>query len=279
VEARQGNGGVAPGGPQDGLASPERPQDERVPAPATGDPPRPLGQVGKAVVGLLAVVIVVNLVALWADLVQLGLVTDVRDGQRVSLEELTASDDRVMTIGLLQGGTYIACMIAFLIWYGRAYRNLERLGARGLEWGKRWAIVSWFVPFVNLIVPKRVMNAIWRASDPNLPALASYFGHIRVPPLFHWWWALWILSGFVTNLLFRQSLDQGQTPGDLVSIATGYVVIDVIDIVPAVLAILVVRATTTRQEERRMRYERGELPATAPAPSTTPATAPAPQPG
>jgi Domain of unknown function (DUF4328) len=289
VEAGQGTGGAAPEGAPSrgpeaperqptGLEAPERPQPGPAPA-AAGEPPRPLRGLGKAVIGLLVLVTAVNLAALWADAIDLGLVTDVRDGQRVSLEELRASEDRVVTIGLLQMGMYIACGIAFLIWYGRAYRNLERLGARGLKWGKRWAIVAWFIPFANLVVPKRVMNAIWRASDPHLPATANHWDQIRVPALFHWWWGLWILSSIVANILLRDTLDAAETPDEMVATGTQFVVTDVIDIVPAILAILVVRATTNRQEERRARYERGELPATGPAPSDSPAAAPAALPG
>ena len=275
-----------------GLAAPERPGPPGPPpppapaghqaapaSPAAGEPARPLRQLGNAVTGLLCLVIVVDLLALWADTVQLGLLTDVRDGQRVSLEELTSSDDRVMTVGLLQTGSYIACAIAFLIWYARAYGNLERLGARGEFRSRPWAIVSWFIPFVNYVVPKRVMNVIWRASDPDLPALATYWESRRVSPLLHWWWAMWIVTTLVTNVLLRDSLDSGQTPDELVSIATGYVVIDVIDIVPAILAILVVRATTNRQEERRRRYERGELPAAPGSQSELPVPVGVAQPG
>jgi uncharacterized protein DUF4328 len=263
----------------EGIAAPERPHAGLPPAAAPGEPARPLRQLGKAVIGLLCLVIVVDLVALWADTVQLGLLTDVRDGRRVRLEELTSSDDRVMTVGLLQMGTYIACAIAFLIWYARAYGNLERLGARGELRSRSWAIISWFVPIVNYVVPKRVMNVIWRASDPELPAVATYWESRRVSPLLHWWWAMWIVSTFVTNILLRDSLDSGQTADELVSIAAGYVVVDIIDIVPAVLAILVVRATTNRQEERRRRYERGELPVAPSSPGAQPVPAGATQPG
>jgi hypothetical protein len=38
----------------------------------------------------------------------------------------------------------------------------------------RWAIISWFVPFVNYVVPKRVMNVIWRASDDRFRLTAIH---------------------------------------------------------------------------------------------------------
>jgi Domain of unknown function (DUF4328) len=248
---------------------------------AASDPPRRLDQLGKAVVWLLGLVIVANLAALWADLEQLGLVTDVRDGQRVSLQELERSDDRVATAGLLQVGTYLVCGIAFLIWYARAYGNLQRLGARGVDRSRAWAVISWFVPFANLVVPKRVMNVIWRASDPELPAVPIDWEHNRVPAVFHWWWGLWLISTFVANLLMRDALDTAQTVEEAVSIATRFVVIDVVDIIPAVLAIVVVRSTTRRQEQRRRRFVNGQLPVWSPGTATSeqPAEAPATSPG
>jgi hypothetical protein len=287
VEGGQGSGGDA----SDGLAAPERPQPppppgeparhQAAPAPpaTSGEPARPLRQLGNAVTGLLCLIILVDLVALWADTVQLGLVTDVRDGERVSLEDLTASDDRVATIGLLQGGSYIACGIAFLIWYGRAFRNLERLGARDLHWGRRAVIVYWFVPIVNLFLPKQVINDIWRASDPDLPAVNREWERNRVPVLFHVWWVLWLVSGVVINIAFGSPLDEAETPEEMVALAREYVAIDVVDIIPAILAILVVRAITNRQEERRMRHERGELRPAGAVESEEPAPAAAAQPG
>jgi len=225
---------------------------------------------------MLALVILADFAALAADLSQLDLMKGIRDGRHVSLEQLRESDDRVTTAGLLQAGAYIACIVAFLIWYGRAYRNLERLGSDGLRFGKRWAIAYWFIPIGNLFRPKQVMNDIWRASDPELPVPAHHWQGNGVPALFHWWWALWLLSSFVTNGLTRGSLDTAETAEEAVATATRFVVVDVIDVIPAVLLILIIRATTRRQEERRSRYERGALPQTAAPVDPAPPPAPAP---
>lgn len=205
----------------------------------------------------------VNLVALWVDLDQLSLVSDIRDGRRVSLEEISDSDDRVATAGLFQAGAYLACVIGFLVWYGRAYRNLDRLGAQGLRWKKGWAIAYWFIPIGNLFRPKQVMNDIWRASDPNLPPVAHHWQDNPVPGLFHLWWALWLLTSWISNILFRRSLDQADTPNELVETARTFVLWDVVDIIPALLLMLIIHRTTKRQEARRVGLE--SLPPPAPA--------------
>jgi eukaryotic-like serine/threonine-protein kinase len=246
---------------------PQFPAGAAVPAPLyppTADPPRPLRPLAITAMIALGLVTLANLSALWVDVIQLGLATDLESGRRVSFDELSASDDRVAATGLLQTACYVLCVVAFLAWYGRAYRNLGRLGARGLRWGNGWAIAYWFIPIANLFRPKQVVNDIWRASDPGVPQGAGWGG--RVPAVIHWWWALWLISSFAERILFRRSMEAGDSPSEFVSLSQTYIVWDLIDVIPAALAFLVVRKITARQEERRRRFERGELPTNTPAP-------------
>src|ERR1700741_251966 len=90
------------------------------------DPPRPLRPLAITAMIALGLVTLANLSALGVDLIQLDLATDLEDGRRVPFDELSASDDRVATTGMLQTACYFLCTIAFLTWYGRAYRNLGR---------------------------------------------------------------------------------------------------------------------------------------------------------
>lgn len=235
--------------------------------------PRILRPLAIAAMAALGLVTIANLLALWADVLQLGIANDLQGGRRVPFDELTASDDRVTTTGLLQSGCYLVCIVAFLAWYGRAYRNLRRLGVHELRWGQGWAIAYWFIPIANLFRPKQVVNDIWRASDPDLPA--GNWWDRRVPALIHLWWGAWLISTFLERIFFRQSAQAGDSPADFVSLSQTYVAWDLIDIIPALLAVLVVRSITARQEERRRRFESGELVAPPPEPVEAP---PEPQP-
>ena len=249
---------------------PQSPAGAAVPAPLyppTVDPPRPLRPLAITAMIALGLVTLANLSALGVDVIQLGLATDLESGQRVPFDELSASDDRVAATGLLQTACYILCIVAFLTWYGRAYRNLGRLGARGLRWGNGWAMAYWFIPIANLFRPKQVVNDIWRASDPGLARGAADWAGGRVPAVIHWWWALWLISSFAERILFSRSMEAGDSPSEFVSLSQTYIVWDLIDVIPAALAFLVVRKVTTRQEERRRRFERGELPTATSVPS------------
>lgn len=114
------------------------------------------------------VLTVVALLSGWIELRLLGRI--VADPASVSSVEADASDRRQALIGMLQLLLYLGTVLAFLVWFRRAYRNLPILGAESLRFSNGWAVGAWFVPFLNLVRPKQLADDIWRASDPALPA-------------------------------------------------------------------------------------------------------------
>ena len=200
---------------------------------------------------LFAVTLGLTVVALlsdWAELSLLGRL--VEDPASVSLAEANASDQRQGLIGLLQLLLYLGTVVAFLVWFRRAYRNLPALGAESLRFSSGWAVGAWFVPFLNLVRPKQIADDIWRASDPALPAQpGASWKQQRVPFLLHGWWALFILS----NLLGWASLRGGlaaTTPQELWTASAVTMAGDFLDLPLTILAFWVVAQVTRRQEAR-----------------------------
>lgn len=142
----------------------------------------------------------------------------------------------------------------FIAWLYRAYKNLGALGAEAMRHQPGWAIGGWFIPIVNLVLPKRIVDDLWRASDPEGPASRfSTWGPRRVPSLYNWWWLLWILSNFVWGFGFAMQnasrnvaiSSAGWLRGNEVVIAANIGLI-----VAAALGIRVILVTTRRQEAR-----------------------------
>ncbi len=52
----------------------------------------------------------------------------------------------------------IATIIVFLIWEHRSNSNLRPLGVPRPEFSSGWAVGSWFVPIVNLVVPFQIVR-------------------------------------------------------------------------------------------------------------------------
>jgi hypothetical protein len=100
-------------------------------------------------------------------------------GQTVYLQSTPSSD--FLAVGL---AAFVLTAIVFLVFFHRAYSNLATLAPAERRYTPGWAVGSWFIPILSLFRPKQIANDIWRGSDGS-----------RVPPVFHWWWAFWLVGG------------------------------------------------------------------------------------
>jgi hypothetical protein len=197
----------------------------------------------------------------------------------------SADDASGLLIGLLFIGAglsiiavYAATVVAFVMWIHRAYSNLTALGnpKEGLEYSPGWAIGGFFIPFVNLVVPYRVVREIWVKSDPVIRSEQDWMfsSSPEAPGLIKLWWAFWLLSNFANNILFRIA-GEAETPEALLWEGHLSAGVAVLEIIAAVLAIRVVRGIDRRQEERSRHVTFAYAvppPPTPPTPWPTPGT-------
>jgi hypothetical protein len=167
------------------------------------------------------------------------------------------------------GGSFLAalvgagCVISFLVWFSRSYRNLRALGAEGLEYSPGVAIGWWFVPVVNCWKPFQVAVEIWRASDPAAAKndFASRAG-MPTPALLAIWWMGWLTALVLDNLVAASDriTYQGAMVTPPMFVASGF------DVLAAALAIAVILEIDGRQNTRHAsitaRSERDSPPPT-----------------
>jgi hypothetical protein len=168
----------------------------------------------------------------------------------ITQDDLDRTDLREGIVALLTFVAYLFAIVFFITWFRRAYRNLPALGATGLRYRSGWTIGSWFIPIVGLILPKRLANDVWRASDPDeRPDQGTLWQGDEVPALYQWWWGFFVAGSLLGNAAFRADLAADDIDGyrraAAVTIAS-----DLVDVVGATLAVLVIRRTTARQEAR-----------------------------
>lgn len=173
----------------------------------------------------------------------------------------------VSLLALLNLAVYVATVIFFAVWLYRSYANLPAFGAskRGLGYSPGWAVGSFFIPFVNLIVPYRAIKELWQKSTPPDEALLA---EPSPPAWFHIWWLFWLLASFASNISFRLSFNErvSQETSTIISVVAG-----ALSIIAAVLAYLVVDDIYKKQEETSQKLKLGKFsgpPVPPPPPSS-----------
>ncbi len=150
----------------------------------------------------------------------------------------------LLGLGSLQIIVYIATVIVFLMWLYRSYENLPAFGtpARSLEYSSGWAVGSFFIPFVNLVIPYRAVRELWQKSEPY----ETSFGSQSPPATFPLWWGFWIISNIASNVSLRVAF-RGEVSMENVVIISS--IADALNIIAAIFAVVVVAKIDRRQEE------------------------------
>ena len=155
-------------------------------------------------------------------------------------------------------GSFIPAVVFFCMWVHRVVRNMPALGSPDPRWTPRGAVIRCFVPFLNLLHPVYSVLDAWRGSrlDRRWNDLSSRMS-LSPPFLIVGWWTAWLLARFIS--WFSYSL---QRSGDLDMQTAGYlsdIVGNMLLIASALLAILVVRDITGRQETKNRLVASGQL--------------------
>lgn len=94
----------------------------------------------------------------------------------------------------------VALIVMALMWIYRAHANLVQQGV-AIDHSPGWAVGSYFIPFVNLVIPFRAMRELYNRSHGEIEEHA----HSTVDDVMAWWTA-YILGIGLTLLLFGKYL-------------------------------------------------------------------------
>jgi hypothetical protein len=155
-------------------------------------------------------------------------------------------------------GTFIPAIVFFCMWVHRVVRNMPALGALDPRWSPAGAVWRCFIPFLNLAHPMSGTLDAWRGSDPARRWInVTDRKAIAVPVLIIGWWACWLIGRVVSTVASR--LTNGSDPR---TVLVGYwidVPASLMLIAGAVLAVLVVREATARQDRKNDLIASGQL--------------------
>ena len=141
--------------------------------------------------------------------------------------------------------------IAWPIWQHRAQANLRALGAQDLRFSPGWAAGWWFIPFANILMPFLTMRELSKASHPRAGAVD--WKARATHPILGFWWAAWLGYSVVRSIGGAVAPQRFASADRLITQAWLFVASDVLFVMAAILAILIVRAIDRDQVEKHKR--------------------------
>ncbi|MFC5909769.1 DUF4328 domain-containing protein [Streptacidiphilus monticola] len=166
-------------------------------------------------------------------------------------------------VSLLNLALYAATGICFIVWAFKSAKLSQILAPGRQPLAPGWAIGGWFIPLGNLVLPRLVLGGIWRAALPLQPEPP-----LRKPPtlLVTFWWLAFVGSelidaagtmlGAVWAGLDHATLTDSQQTAVLVVSTVG----NLIRLVAAVLAVLMIRRITAMQQVRILQGPAPQFP-------------------
>lgn len=118
-----------------------------------------------------------------------------RGAGQIALSDWQRSEARVAAAALVELAVFIVAVVLFLRWLHLCYRNLRELGTDDLRFTPGWAVGYWFVPILNVVRPKQILDELWRATDLDADDGAGRWKALRSSSLITWYWGLVIVAG------------------------------------------------------------------------------------
>ena len=150
-------------------------------------------------------------------------------------EEATTNDIRHQAIAYASVAIYIVCIVLFIMWFRRAYNNLNLSQSAYTKYPEGWAAGAWFVPFLNLARPYFIMQEIWEKTQEATYNLISY----KNGKIIGWWWVIWIINNIGTNFINRYFKETSVE--ELITSTSASIIFNFIELVALVLLIIIMK--------------------------------------
>jgi len=163
--------------------------------------------------------------------------------------ELRDTKDRASWVVLALFSLLVVNAFVFSLFTHRASRNLLALGVEKQRFSPEWAVGCFYIPVMNVWRPFQVFAELFRGSIGGTERGPEQAANASTPPVMIVWW-LTLIAGVVLNpIVFGLMLGEG-TVAEARSTASTLAWVDLWLMIPAFLAILVVRALHQAQEAR-----------------------------
>lgn len=191
-----------------------------------------------------------TIISIGSSVLERNLLLRAADGN-ITIDEANSNDLRQKIVGIAQLGIHIITIVYFIMWFRRAYFNLHSLNFY-LRYSEGWAAGAWFVPFMNLHAPFKIMKEIWDNTQIRAQHGAEST-EIKPSTILGVWWFLWIVTNIAGNIYSRMVFRGDQSISDLISLNTTSIVLDIVDLANVFVVITIIQKVSVFEEQLKQK--------------------------
>ena len=221
-------------------------------------------QRAKNVILLFWIFFGLTIISIGSSFLERNLLLRAVDGN-ITTDEADSNDLRQRIIGISELLVHVIVIVYFIMWFRRAYFNLHSLGFY-LRYTEGWAAGAWFVPFMNLHAPFKIMKEIWDNTQVRAQQGSEDIA-LKPSTLLGVWWFLWIVTNIAGNIYSRLALRGEHSISDLISLNTTSIVLDVIDLANVFIIITIIQQVNGFEEQLKQKLVIENIAAEEPTPA------------
>lgn len=200
----------------------------------------------------LSLAIITTVILTISNSFQLELLLRWADGAEVDMDEADFNDARQEIIVIAYYLFRVFAGVCFIFWFRRAYFNLHQK-LKSLNFSDGWAAGAWFVPFINLGRPYRIMKELYTESEIWLKTKGVDVERASENYLIPWW-VFWLITLFLGRIVDKMDAETVDDLIELTQVAIGAGVLEII----AGLLVWKVTIGYIKREQLMMKVERQE---------------------
>lgn len=194
---------------------------------------------------LIWVVMIMDIVAIGSSLMQHDLLTSFQNGEFITDDMADANDNRESAVGIVYFIIFLISGFTFIQWFRRAYYNLNK--RTNVDYEDNWALICWMIPVISWFRPYQIMKEMWEKITILIQEKDSrYFGTLGTGVL-GLWWALWIISNVIGNIVIRTSF-KSDTVESLLNLTILDIGMSILGIPLALVTVQIISAYSVKEE-------------------------------
>lgn len=170
----------------------------------------------------------------------------------IDMNMINASDTLIIVVNVAHIVIVILTIVFFIMWFRRAYYNLQMLPWNNARHTEGWAAGSWFVPIVWWWWPYQIMMDIWKGTQY---ALKERLGEPRSAAIVGWWWALHIITSVYNNVSTRIGWNAEQDIDSLLTSTKVDFIGEILAIPAIIITIIMIQRTNIFERELMIQAE------------------------